>query len=67
MIEHVAAYINYLRAEKGFSLNTISAYQNDLAQLAAFVTKEPVVVVEENGRLSRDQVVRFVQSVRPAM
>ena len=34
MDDHVAIFINYLRAEKGFSQNTISAYQNDLSQLA---------------------------------
>jgi integrase/recombinase XerD len=33
-------FLNYLTVEKGFSGNTISAYQNDLNQLAEFVEKE---------------------------
>jgi integrase/recombinase XerD len=30
-------FLAYLRAEKGFSANTISAYQNDLGQLVEFL------------------------------
>jgi integrase/recombinase XerD len=42
MIEHIPRFITYLRAERGFSDNTISAYQNDLAQLTAFLRSGPV-------------------------
>jgi integrase/recombinase XerD len=37
MDEQIGLFINYLRAEKGFSHNTISAYQNDLSQLRVFM------------------------------
>ena len=43
MDEQVVAFITYLRVEKGFSLNTISAYQNDLAQLCHFVAGQPAL------------------------
>ncbi|HKO25237.1 MAG TPA: site-specific tyrosine recombinase XerD [Chloroflexota bacterium] len=42
MIERIADFIAYLRAERGFSPNTICAYQNDLAQLADFARAGPV-------------------------
>ena len=37
MKEDINTFLNYLTVEKGFSQNTISAYQNDLYQLAEFV------------------------------
>ena len=42
MIERIADFIAYLRAERGFSHNTICAYQNDLTQLADFARTGPV-------------------------
>ncbi|HZS86670.1 MAG TPA: tyrosine recombinase [Chloroflexota bacterium] len=41
MIEHIPAFLAHLRAVRGFSENTISAYRNDLNQLAAFVQSGP--------------------------
>lgn len=64
MQEGVAAFIAYLRAEKGFSINTINAYQNDLTQLQAFVDALEVPEGVERGPLSRDQVMRFLLSLR---
>ena len=40
MKEAIDNFLNYLAVEKGFSENTIVAYQNDLHQLAGFVEKE---------------------------
>lgn len=37
MNEEMASFLNYLRVEKGFSENTVIAYQNDLGFLAGFV------------------------------
>ncbi|MDD5037799.1 MAG: site-specific tyrosine recombinase XerD [Dehalococcoidales bacterium] len=37
MKEDIKHFLTYLAAEKGFSDNTIAAYQNDLSQLAGFV------------------------------
>ena len=40
MKAEIENFITYLRVEKGFSKNTLDAYQNDLNQLAAFVEAE---------------------------
>ncbi len=40
MKEDIKRFLTYLSVEKGFSENTIAAYQNDLSQLASFVEKE---------------------------
>jgi integrase/recombinase XerD len=37
MRDLVNAFLNYLAIEKGFSSNTVSAYRNDLDQLAGFI------------------------------
>jgi integrase/recombinase XerD len=37
MRDLVDAFLNYLAIEKGFSANTVSAYRNDLGQLAGFI------------------------------
>jgi integrase/recombinase XerD len=38
--EDIERFINYLSVEKGFSENTLAAYQNDLSQLAAFIEQD---------------------------
>ncbi len=38
--EEINRFLNYLKVEKGFSENTISAYRNDLNQLADFAGEE---------------------------
>ena len=38
--EEINSFLNYLTVEKGFSPNTIAAYQNDLYQLADFIETE---------------------------
>ncbi len=42
MKENIESFLNYLAVEKGFSQNTIFAYNNDLNQLADFVEDEAV-------------------------
>jgi integrase/recombinase XerD len=64
MQEQVTAFIGYLRAERGFSVNTISAYQNDLGQLLEFMDSEPLLDGAERGRLTRDQILRFILFLR---
>jgi integrase/recombinase XerD len=60
MIDRVPDFITYLRAERGFSDNTISAYQNDLTQLGAFVRSGPV----ELDLAERGTVVAFILHLR---
>jgi len=38
--EEINSFLNYLTVEKGFSENTLDAYQNDLQQLASFAGEE---------------------------
>lgn len=37
MREAIESFLNYLSAEKGLSLNTVTAYRNDLSQLASYI------------------------------
>ena len=60
MIERVSDFISYLRVERGFSDNTISAYQNDLAQLAGFVRAGPV----ELDLAERGTIMAFIMHLR---
>src|SRR5438128_578207 len=62
MDEQIGTFINYLRAEKGFSHNTISAYQNDLSQLRLFIAQAPGDAMPD--QLTREQVVQFVLHLR---
>jgi integrase/recombinase XerD len=36
----IEAFLQYLNKDKGYSQNTLAAYRNDLAQMAAFITAE---------------------------
>lgn len=56
MIAHVPLFIAYLRTERGFSDNTISAYQNDLTQLSEFLRAGPV----ELDIVDRGTVMAFI-------
>jgi len=38
--EEINSFLNYLTVEKGFSVNTLDAYRNDLQQLASFAGEE---------------------------
>jgi len=60
MIDRVPDFIAYLRAARGFSANTVSAYQNDLAQLAAFVRSGPV----ELDLMERGTIAAFILHLR---
>lgn len=60
MIDRIPEFITYLRAERGFSDNTISAYQNDLGQLTLFLRSGPV----EYDLLDRGTIVAFIMHLR---
>jgi integrase/recombinase XerD len=40
MKRDIEAFLQYLTEEKGYSQNTLAAYRNDLAQMAAFIAAE---------------------------
>ncbi|HVC81591.1 MAG TPA: site-specific tyrosine recombinase XerD [Chloroflexota bacterium] len=64
MHEQVKTFIQFLRAEKGFSVNTISAYQNDLSQLQAFLGTQPNPEAAGMAPLTREMVLSFVLHLR---
>jgi len=43
MRNEIQSFLNHLQIEKGFSKNTIEAYENDLSQLAAFIEELAMV------------------------
>ncbi len=51
MQQHVERFLQVLEAERGFSVNTIFAYRNDLNQFLAFLRGEST---DEGGRESAD-------------
>jgi len=38
--EDIESFLNYLKVEKGFSINTLQAYNNDLLQLVQFIERD---------------------------
>ncbi|MDD4794920.1 MAG: site-specific integrase, partial [Dehalococcoidales bacterium] len=40
MKEDIDSFLNYLKVEKGFSINTTQAYNNDLLQLVQFIERD---------------------------
>ncbi len=60
MIDRVPDFIAYLRAERAFSDNTVSAYQNDLTQLGEFLRSGPV----ELDLMDRGAVLAFILHLR---
>lgn len=65
MKEDITRFLAYLSVEKGFSGNTVSAYHNDLSQLASFVEGD----ASERGlmpswaNLSRQQMLSYLLSL----
>jgi integrase/recombinase XerD len=70
-------YANYLRVERGLSLNTLEAYQNDLQKLTAYALKheKELLTVDRNDLLGllremkdsgmhERSITRFISAVR---
>src|SRR5437764_8042 len=62
MKEQISNFANHLAAERGLSVNTISAYRRDLHQFAQF-TDDREISIE---RLAQRDVVAFLGSLRRA-
>lgn len=60
MIERIPDFMTYLQIERGFSDNTISAYRNDLDQLAGFLRSGPV----ELDLMDRGTIAAFIVHLR---
>lgn len=63
MKSRIDAFLQYLERERAFSENTISAYRNDLSQLATFLSDPPtefgVTSVSDIGDLRDDHLYAF--------
>jgi integrase/recombinase XerD len=53
MKQDIEAFLQYLAKDKGYSQNTLAAYRNDLAQMAAFIAAEQAkgIVASYDGLL----------------
>jgi integrase/recombinase XerD len=55
----IAAFLNYIKVERGLSANTISAYERDLRKFAAFAQKQGLQL----EAVTRDDIVEFLSSL----
>ena len=62
MRRQIEAFLNSLRVEKGYSNNTIVAYQNDLNQFADFMTNH--VGATSWDAVKKDDLIAYVNSLR---
>ena|SRR5665213_139607 len=58
----IAAFVNYIKVERGLSANTISAYTRDLRKFAAFAQKHSLQL----DTITRDDIVEFLSSLYKA-
>ena len=65
MKEDIERFLTYLSVEKGFSGNTLSAYLNDLSQLASFVEGDASQrgLMPSWTNLSRQQILSYLLSL----
>ena len=66
MREDIDSFLNYLTVEKGFSINTIDAYRNDLNQLAEFAEKEAAKrgVIPAWANFSRQDMLSYLLDLK---
>lgn len=55
----LAAFLNYIRVERGLAANTVEAYRRDLEKFAAFVAREKLTL----GKIERAHIVEFLRSL----
>ena len=64
MDKEIQYFLNYLAVEKGFSLNTVAAYKNDLSQLAAFVQENFPTPQPQWSQVDRSLVLSYILSLK---
>ncbi|MFH1484258.1 MAG: site-specific integrase, partial [Chloroflexota bacterium] len=66
MKQEIEAFLRFLEVEKGFSPNTLSAYRNDLAQMAEFMEEELLKGKEAPAwsRVAREHLQRYILEMR---
>jgi integrase/recombinase XerD len=65
MDTHIQEFLDHLTAEKGCSVNTIAAYQNDLTQFHAFLVEHGSLKQNPDwAALTRDDLVNYILFLR---
>jgi len=66
MKQEIETFLRFLEVEKGFSPNTLSAYRNDLAQMAEFMEEELLRGKEAPAwsRVAREHLQRYILEMR---
>lgn len=59
MHAELAAFLNYIRVEKGLAANTVEAYRRDLEKFLAFAGQQKRTL----PKIGREQVVEFLRSL----
>jgi integrase/recombinase XerD len=65
MHEQIKQFLDYLKAEKGYSNNTLAAYQNDLGQYHTFLQGLPPEQRPRGwGNVTRDHIVSYILEMK---
>ena len=65
MQDQINQFLEYLEAEKGYSSNTLAAYQNDLNQFLIFLQQLPAETRPRGwGNVTRDHIVSYILEMK---
>ncbi len=65
MQEQIQQFLDYLDAEKGYSINTLAAYQNDLSQFLIFLQQLPIEQRPQTwDDVTRDHIVSYILEMK---
>jgi integrase/recombinase XerD len=65
MQEQINQFLDYLQTEKGYSNNTLAAYQNDLSQFLIFLQQLPLEQRPGNWNdVTRDHIVSYILEMK---
>lgn len=65
MQEQINQFLDYLQTEKGYSNNTLAAYQNDLSQFLIFLQQLPAEQRPGSWRdVTRDHIVSYILEMK---
>lgn len=64
MKDRIQDYLNFLEAEKGYTENTIAAYQNDLGQFLEYVHHEEILGAEAWEEVSQEAIEEYIQHLK---
>jgi integrase/recombinase XerD len=62
--EKVESFLDFLRAEKGYSTNTIAAYRNDLTQFAEHMVEEMGQPLRDWSEVSKSAILDYILDMK---